>query len=346
MITSFMPHACRAPFSMRFAPVKSATFSASLRTLALAGLAAFMVPSPSQAHVTLEKTSSLPGAGYKAIFRVGHGCEGSPTVSLKVQIPEGILAAKPMPKAGWTVEIVKGAYQKSYDYYGKPVAEGVREITFTGKLLDENYDEFVVNGYVAKETPAGAALYFPVTQSCETGAHRWTEIPAAGQESHALKEPAPFIRIAGPDQKAAAPALRAGALTLTHLWLREPPPAAKTAGGYLTIANTGSAPDRLMTVEASLAGSIEVHEMSNADGVMRMKALPDGLDLPAGQTVELKPGGYHVMFTGLKEPLKAGVSIPATLVFEKAGRVAVTFTVEGAAAQAGGHQHGEEEHKH
>ena len=338
---SFTPRAFRASAAVK-------TFSYRLALAALIGAGA---SSPGLAHVTLEKTVSPPGAGYKAIFRVGHGCEGSPTVSLKIQIPEGVIAAKPMPKAGWTLEIAKGPYQQSHDYYGKSLAEGPREITWTGKLSDDNYDEFVVNGYVAKDVPAGANLYFPVIQACEVGAHRWTEIPAAGQDSHSLKGPAPFIRIAAPDQQAnlqqtSAPPLKVGALSLSHIWLREPPPAAKTAGGYLTIANASSAADRLIAVESGIAGAIEVHEMSNVEGVMRMQALPKGLDLPAGQTVELKPGGYHIMFMGLKEPLKAGATVPATLVFEKAGKVPVTFAVENAAAQAGEHQHGGEEHKH
>lgn len=313
-------------------------------SLTLAAALGLLASAPAFAHVTLEKTVSAPGAGYKAIFRVGHGCEGSPTVSLKIEIPEGVIAAKPMPKAGWTLEIAKAAYEKSHDYYGKPMSEGARAITFTGRLADDQYDEFVISSYVAKDVAAGTPLYFPVTQICEVGAHRWTEIPAAGQDSHALKEPAPFIRVVASEQQAAAAPLKAGSLSLAHLWLREPPPAVKSAGGYLTISNGGQTADRLLAVESGIAGKIEVHEMSNVDGVMHMQALPSGLEIAPGATIELKPGGYHVMFTGLKEPLKAGASIPATLVFEKAGRVAVTFPVE--KAQSPGGSASQEEHHH
>lgn len=294
---------------------------------------------PAFAHVTLEKTSSAAGSGYKAIFRVGHGCDGSPTVTLKVRIPEGVIAAKPMPKAGWTLAAVKGAYEKPYNYYGRQMGEGAREITWTGNLPDDQYDEFVINAYVPKETAPGTAFYFPVEQICEKGAHNWIGIPAAGQDSHALKEPAPFIRIAAPEGQQTAAPLKAGTLAISHVWLREPPPAARAAGGYLTIANQGQTTDRLLAVEGDVASTIEVHEMSNVDGVMRMQALPKGLAIEPGQTVELKPGGFHVMFTGLKAPLKVGDAVNATLVFEKAGRVPVTFGVEPARAAA-------EEHKH
>ena len=296
---------------------------------------------PAFAHVTLETKSSASGSGYKAIFRVGHGCEGSPTVTLKVRIPEGVIVAKPMPKAGWTVAITKAAYEKPYDYYGKSMSEGAREIVWTGTLPDDQYDEFVVNAYVPKEIPAGATLYFPVVQTCEKGAHDWVAIPAAGQESHSLKEPAPFIRIAAPEGQRAAAPQKAGTLSIAHVWLREPPPAAKAAGGYLTITNEGKVADRLLAVEGDAASTIEVHEMSNVDGVMRMQALDKGLAIEPGQTVELKPGGFHIMFTGLKRALKAGDAVPATLVFEKAGRVAASFNVESGRAAAA-----TEEHKH
>lgn len=309
-----------------------------LRTALSATILAF-ITLPSLAHVTLEKTTATAGSGYKAIFRVGHGCENSPTVTLKVRIPEGMIAAKPMPKPGWTLTVTKSAYSKTYDYYGKPMSEGAREISWSGSLPDDHYDEFVINAYVPKETLAGAALYFPVEQICEKGAHNWVEIPVAGQDSHALKDPAPFIRIAAPEGQKTPSPLKAGALSISHVWLREPPPAAKVAGGYLTVTNEGSTADRLLAVEGDAAATVEVHEMSNVDGVMRMQAISNGLPIEPGQTIELKPGGYHVMFMGLKRPLKSGETVPATLVFEKAGRVAVTFGVESA-------RPGAEEHKH
>ncbi len=82
---------------------------------------------PTLAHVTLETQEAHVGSTYKAVLRVPHGCEGAATLKVRVQVPEGVIAVKPMPKAGWTLETVKGAYKQPYDYYGTPMTEGVRE---------------------------------------------------------------------------------------------------------------------------------------------------------------------------------------------------------------------------
>ena len=85
---------------------------------------------------------------YKGVMRVPHGCHGSPTLKVRIRIPEGVIAIKPMPKAGWQLETVKGKYTRTYDYFGTPMAEGVQEIVWTGKLLDEHYDEFVFRSWL------------------------------------------------------------------------------------------------------------------------------------------------------------------------------------------------------
>lgn len=133
----------------------------------------------------------------------------------------------------------------------------------------------------------------------------------------------------------------AGALTIDAPWSRATPGGAKIAGGYVRIANTGSEPDRLVGGTLAVATGVEVHEMSVQDGVMRMRPLNEGLVIPPGSTVELKPGGLHLMFMGLKSPLAEGDSINGTLVFDKAGTVAVEFKVRriGAAAPEGEHKH-------
>src|SRR5262245_59617970 len=87
------------------------------------------------AHVALESQQAPVASTYKAVLRVPHGCEGAATLKLRVRIPEGVIAVKPMPKAGWTVETVKGKYARTYDNFGTPVSEGVQEIVWTGKLL-------------------------------------------------------------------------------------------------------------------------------------------------------------------------------------------------------------------
>ena len=104
-------------------------------------------------------------------------------------------------------------------------------------------------------------------------------------------------------------------------------PGQRAGGGYLLLENTGKAADRLLSVRADVSASVELHTMSMDGDVMRMREL-DGIDVPAGQRVELKPGGMHIMFMGLKAPLKAGDTFPATLTFQKAGQVKVTVTVK------------------
>jgi copper(I)-binding protein len=120
-----------------------------------------------------------------------------------------------------------------------------------------------------------------------------------------------------------------GNLEIDHPWSRATPPGAKVAGGYFTVTNHGGAADRLMSVTSDISTKAEVHEMAVKDGVMTMRPVEGGLEIPAGGKLELKPNGYHLMLMGLKRPAKEGESFPATLTFEKAGSVTVEFQVEG-----------------
>jgi len=126
---------------------------------------------------------------------------------------------------------------------------------------------------------------------------------------------------------------KAGALVIEQPWMRATPGGAKVAGGFMTIVNTGNEPDRLVGGMMPRAGRFEVHEMKMEDGVMKMRELRGGLEIAPGQKVELKPGGYHVMFTDLTAPLKQGETVKGQLRFEKAGAVDVEFKVEGVGAQ-------------
>jgi uncharacterized protein YcnI len=138
----------------------------------------------------------LVGSTYKAVLRVPHGCEGEPTLKIRVQIPEGVIAIKPMPKAGWELDTVEAPYKQSYDYYGTPMTEGVREIVWTGKLLDKHYDEFVFRAYLTDSLKPDSMLYFPVVQECEGGkTDRWIEIPAEGKKADDYKSPAPGVKL-------------------------------------------------------------------------------------------------------------------------------------------------------
>jgi periplasmic copper chaperone A len=127
--------------------------------------------------------------------------------------------------------------------------------------------------------------------------------------------------------------VKAGDLVISQGWARATPGGAKIGGGFLTIENKGSAPDRLIGASSDAAGKIEVHEMAMNDGVMKMRPLDNGLAIEPGKTVKLAPGGYHLMMMDLKNPLKQGDKMPISLQFEKAGKVAVTLDVEGVGAQ-------------
>jgi copper(I)-binding protein len=127
----------------------------------------------------------------------------------------------------------------------------------------------------------------------------------------------------------------AGPLVIDHPWTRATPGGAKVAGGYMTITNKGAQPDRLIGGSLPQAGRFEIHESRTEGGVARMRPLPRGLEIKPGQSVTLAPGGYHVMFTGLKAPLKQGDKIKGQLIFEKAGTVEVEYAVEGIGAKSG-----------
>lgn len=139
----------------------------------------------------------------------------------------------------------------------------------------------------------------------------------------------------------AAEAVKVGALTIERPWVRATPGGAKVAAGYLTVTNSGSTADRLVGTSIPNARRGEVHEMSNAGGVMTMREVAGGLEIPPGRTVELKPGGLHLMFIDLTAPVSVGEPLRGTLTFEKAGRVEVSFEVApvGARGPASGHGH-------
>jgi copper(I)-binding protein len=127
-----------------------------------------------------------------------------------------------------------------------------------------------------------------------------------------------------------------GHLKISAPWARATPHGASVGGAYLTITNMGSAPDRLIGGASAVAKEVQVHEMTMENGVMKMRPVAGGLEIKPGATVTLKPGGYHIMFVGLRQPLKQGEHFKVTLAFAKAGKVDVDFTTEGIGAMHGG----------
>lgn len=125
-----------------------------------------------------------------------------------------------------------------------------------------------------------------------------------------------------------------GPVNISLPFARATLPNAPVGGGFMTIENTGTEADRLISVTSDVAAKSEIHEMSMDGQVMKMRALPDGLEIPAGETVTLSPGGFHLMFMGLKGKFVEGQTVNVMLTFEKAGTVELALPVLGAAADA------------
>ena len=163
----------------------------------LAACAALFGLGLAQAHVVLQDPAAAAGAGYRATFTVGHGCEGTATTAIKVRIPDGFQGAKPMPKAGWTLNITTAKLAKPYDSHGKTITEDVAEVSWTANgpdsaLPDAWYDEFVLRGTTPHQP---GALWFKVLQSCEKGQNDWSQVPAAGTSTKGLKSPAALLEV-------------------------------------------------------------------------------------------------------------------------------------------------------
>jgi periplasmic copper chaperone A len=138
----------------------------------------------------------------------------------------------------------------------------------------------------------------------------------------------------------------AGTIAIGNPWTRATPKGATVAGAYMSISNKGTAPDRLLGGSAAVAGRFEVHSMVMEQGVAKMRPVEGGLEIKPGETVELKPGSFHVMLTELKQPLQKGQKVKGTLEFERAGKVDIEYAVEALGAPApassskpGMHQH-------
>ncbi|WP_075291152.1 copper chaperone PCu(A)C [Pararhizobium arenae] len=135
---------------------------------------------------------------------------------------------------------------------------------------------------------------------------------------------------------AVAHEFKIGEIEIGHPYARAMLPGAKVGGGYLKLTNNG-ADDRLIGVTTDRAGTVQLHEMKMDGGIMVMRELKQGVDLPANTTVELKPGGFHLMFMNVSRPFKEGETIKATLTFEKAGSVDVELAVGPPAGAAATH---------
>ncbi len=319
--------------------LKTATFAAFATTIAL----------PAFAHTSFINGTADQESTIVAELQVPHGCEGGlATTEVQMILPEGFIAAKPQPKANWELEIIKGDYQKTYKNHGKDVKSGPVEIRWKGgDLADEFYDTFNVQGKISG-VEAGTSLPFKVTQLCgEKSRVSWDQIAAEGQDPHSLDNPAPVIRVTAKQQgeghdhasMAADGVVKAGSLELSGASTKAMLPGQPVGGGFVTIRNNGASDDRLISVESPLAGRGEIHEMAMVNDVMKMRKLDSGIEIPAGQTVELKSGGLHFMFFNVSKPFAEGDKVPVTLTFERAGKVQIELEVVSASKAEQKHDH-------
>lgn len=165
-----------------------------IRMTLRAAAALALIAAPAAAHVTFEKPEAPAGSTYKAVVRVPHGCGDKATHTLRIQIPEGFINVKPMPKAGWTLETVVSAYATPHD----EVAEGVTELVWSGgNLPNEWYDEFVFRGKFSGSFKAGDTVFFSTVQECEGAEEAW--IDTSG--NHAADMPAPSVTLTPAEAK-------------------------------------------------------------------------------------------------------------------------------------------------
>jgi len=161
-------------------------------TIAAACLSA--IATSARAHATLDRNEAPADSFFNTAINVPHGCDGSATLRVRVRIPEGVIGMKPQPKPGWELSIRKEKLTTPIvEGHGRTITEVVAEVTWTGRLEDDNFDQFGI--HMKLPDKPGETLYFPVVQECERGVHRWIEIPAAGKSRGDYREPAPFLKL-------------------------------------------------------------------------------------------------------------------------------------------------------
>lgn len=151
--------------------------------------------STARAHVTLEWPAAFAGSGYKASFQIGHGCNGSPTREVTIEIPAGVRGVKPMPRPGWSLAIERAPLPRPETSHGQTVADEVARVTWTANspqdvLQDAHFGEFVLRATLPAKD---GALYWPVRQACVQGRHDWVQVPAPGANAKVLDAPAPRL---------------------------------------------------------------------------------------------------------------------------------------------------------
>lgn len=266
-----------------------------------------------QAHVVLSESQAQAGAYFKASLRVGHGCNGSATTGITVTVPAGFQGAKPQPKAGWDLLTRKAKLVQPYTSHGKLITEDVVELRWTAAskesaLLDEHFDEF---SFMSRLPDQAGPVWMKVLQTCEVGQIDWSEVPSSGTSTKGLKSPAALLMI----KSDSAAVTSAAGITVNDAWVRPTVAGQKSTGAFMKLTAKETA--KLVSVSSPVAGVAEIHEMKMEKDIMKMASIPS-LSLPSGKTVELKPGGFHVMLMDLKSPITNNSKVPLILHFQDA----------------------------
>ena len=271
---------------MKSFPVQRITAAA----IALAALAG-----PALAHVSLADPLAQAGSPTDAVVRVGHGCEASPTTAVLLRLPPGIDDVRATAPPGWGVQV-------------KPSAVTWTALSKEAALPSAQKGEFPLH-FTAPRKPG--LVWLKALQTCAQGSVEWADVPPQGKSTAGMKTPALLLDVLAPAAYAQARMLP----RVENAWVRSAVAGQSGTGAFMRL--TASEALELVSVSTPVAGTAAVHEMKMEGDVMRMRPI-DKLALPAGQGVELKPGGYHVMLQDLKQPLLNDTRVPLTLVFRNA----------------------------
>lgn len=280
-----------------------------LSRAALAAATVSVFAAPAFAHMTFQNGTSAPGESFRGVLILPHGCDGAPTDRVRVNIPQGFADVQAEAKEGWTLDAGEGHIEWSG---GSVADDAVETFAFTGTFAEDAHEVDIV---------------FPVEQYCGDVALGWDPVVSLGE--------------GGADAHAhAQDGVTVGDLMISGAFTRATLPNAPVGGGYVTITNTGDEADRLLDAQSSFSPDVQIHEMAVVNDVMQMSQLPDGLEIPAGETVTLEPGGLHLMFMDISQPFVEGETVPVTLSFERAGDVEIELAVQafGASGMSSGHE--------
>ncbi|HVP83411.1 MAG TPA: DUF1775 domain-containing protein [Rhizomicrobium sp.] len=297
---------------------------------------------PAAAHVTLAVPTAKAGSHFVATFRIGHGCDGSPTTALKIELPDSIVLARPQPKPGWRIAMdrVRLASAQKGDM-GEAITERISAITWKGGSLPaDEFDEFSM---MFKVPAQAGKITFPATQTCAKGAERW----AGADKMH----PAPTLTVAandddsmggmdmhdhdmhdmaGMDMSAPSSAAKPGKVApvkITDAWIRALP-SGLPAGGYFTLRNEGDKTLELTSASSPSCGMLMLHKSENTGGMSHMSDVTS-LKIAPKATLTFAPGGYHLMCMKPKA-LKPGDTASVTLKFTDGSQADANFAVKSA----------------